>query len=102
MMSHDPLWVQLGELARIASRGKHHAGLVARFLLDTDSACAELAAAMTGRTYQPHSGRAFWTFDPKRVRYCDDMLIYHDDPGRLRTVLVELTERAARLRLRLH
>ncbi|MBN1606057.1 MAG: group II intron reverse transcriptase domain-containing protein [Polyangiaceae bacterium] len=36
------------------------------------------------------------------VRYCDDWLIWDDDPGRLREVLLRLEEHAATLRLKLH
>jgi len=36
------------------------------------------------------------------VRYCDDLLVYGDDPGQLREVLARLTEQATALRLRLH
>lgn len=36
------------------------------------------------------------------VRYCDDILIYHDDQGRLREALAQLELLARRLRLRLH
>ena len=38
----------------------------------------------------------------KWVRYCDDILIYDDDPGRLRDALAQLTQRALQMRLRLH
>ena len=36
------------------------------------------------------------------VRYCDDWLIWDDDPGRLREALSRMHEQATRLRLRLH
>lgn len=36
------------------------------------------------------------------VRYCDDVLIFHDDPGRLRDALQAIERCATRLRLRLH
>jgi len=36
------------------------------------------------------------------VRYCDDILVFADDPGRLRAALDQLERRAAALRLRLH
>jgi hypothetical protein len=36
------------------------------------------------------------------VRYCDDLLVFDDDPGRLRAALAAVEERAHRLRLRLH
>lgn len=36
------------------------------------------------------------------VRYCDDILIYDDDPERLQDALAQLTQRALQLRLRLH
>lgn len=36
------------------------------------------------------------------VRYCDDVLVFADDPGRLRDALARLRSRAAELRLRLH
>ncbi len=36
------------------------------------------------------------------VRYCDDLLIFDNDPARLREALAALEERATALRLRLH
>jgi hypothetical protein len=36
------------------------------------------------------------------VRYCDDLLIYHDDPDALRDALRRIERRAQDLRLRLH
>jgi len=36
------------------------------------------------------------------VRYCDDILVFHEDIGRLRTVLEHIGQRATLLRLRLH
>ncbi|MBK8261125.1 MAG: RNA-dependent DNA polymerase [Nannocystis sp.] len=36
------------------------------------------------------------------VRYCDDILVFDDDPGRLREAMARLHGRAAELRLRLH
>ncbi|MBI5479966.1 MAG: RNA-directed DNA polymerase [Deltaproteobacteria bacterium] len=36
------------------------------------------------------------------VRYCDDLLVFHDDPGRLRAALAAIRDRALELRLRLH
>jgi hypothetical protein len=36
------------------------------------------------------------------VRYCDDLLVFDDDPGRLRDALVAVEQRAHTLRLRLH
>lgn len=36
------------------------------------------------------------------VRYCDDILVFDDDPGRLRNALAALHEAAVRLRLRPH
>jgi RNA-directed DNA polymerase len=36
------------------------------------------------------------------VRYCDDILVFDDDAGRLRDALVAIQERAHGLRLRLH
>jgi hypothetical protein len=36
------------------------------------------------------------------VRYCDDILVFDDDPGRLRAALVAIEQRAHTLRLRLH
>ena len=36
------------------------------------------------------------------VRYCDDLLVFHDDPDRLRAALAALHARALALRLRLH
>ncbi len=36
------------------------------------------------------------------VRYCDDILVFDDDPGRLRDALVAIEQRACALRLRLH
>ena len=36
------------------------------------------------------------------VRYCDEWLIWDDDPGRLREALSRMHEHATRLRLRLH
>jgi len=36
------------------------------------------------------------------VRYCDDLLVFDDDPGRLRDALVAVEQRAHALRLRLH
>jgi retron-type reverse transcriptase len=38
----------------------------------------------------------------KFVRYCDDLLVFHDDPGRLRGALAAVDARATDLRLRLH
>jgi RNA-directed DNA polymerase len=36
------------------------------------------------------------------VRYCDDLLVFDDDPGRLRDALARIEARAHELRLRLH
>jgi hypothetical protein len=36
------------------------------------------------------------------VRYCDDILVFDDDPGRLRDALSAIEQRAHALRLRLH
>lgn len=36
------------------------------------------------------------------VRYCDDLLVFHDDPGRLRAALAAVEARCLALRLRLH
>ena len=36
------------------------------------------------------------------ARYCDDWLVWHDDPGVLRDALDTMTGAAERLRLRLH
>lgn len=36
------------------------------------------------------------------MRYCDDILVYGDDPRRLRDALAQLAARATALRLRLH
>jgi hypothetical protein len=36
------------------------------------------------------------------VRYCDDLLVFHDDPGRLREALARIEEHTTAIRLRLH
>jgi hypothetical protein len=44
------------------------------------------------------SGLGLGTF----VRYCDDLLAFDDDPGRLRMALARIEERCLTMRLRLH
>lgn len=39
---------------------------------------------------------------PRFVRYCDDLLVFSDDPGRLRAALQSVAAQAEGLRLRLH
>jgi retron-type reverse transcriptase len=48
-----------------------------------------------------HTITARWGFGGY-VRYCDDFLLLHDDPGRLRAAIPALVRAAGALRLRLH
>lgn len=59
----SPSWLR--RLAVIAAAGKRRSPCVARFLIDIDRLCIELAAELVSATYRPGRGHAFRIADPK-------------------------------------
>ncbi|MBI4699855.1 MAG: hypothetical protein HY744_01590 [Deltaproteobacteria bacterium] len=61
----EELALRLRTLARVAARGKRSAGNVARFMVDVDCHCRQLAERLLRGEYRVGRGRTFWIEDPK-------------------------------------